>query len=189
MFCFNCGTKLLDDHGFCNECGTAAAQTTGTTRRSSQGETIRTSTTRSRFGSIGPLFPAVIAVGLIVGFLVADRAALHWYVPRDRSAEVSAVAGDLSSLEDRVSKTTADVSRLNTRLSTLADDVSSVGSVSPEVNIDSLGRDARIANAVTLNSLIANYGGTQRTDSPAGEACFDWLMFGDSSATECGFTR
>jgi hypothetical protein len=53
----------------------------------------------------------------------------------------------------------------------------------------SIGRDARIANALTVISLVSNYGGFQSSDSPAGEACFDWLMFGEGSATECGFTR
>ena len=47
----------------------------------------------------------------------------------------------------------------------------------------------RIANAVTINSLVNNYGGYQSSGSAAGKACFAWLMSGEGSGTDCGFTR
>lgn len=56
-------------------------------------------------------------------------------------------------------------------------------------NEESLLRDARIANAVVINSLVSNFGGYQSSGSAAGKACFAWLLLGEGSATECGFTR
>ena len=67
--------------------------------------------------------------------------------------------------------------------------IGSAGSTGSGVDLDSIERAARIANAVTINSLVNNLGGFQSSGSPAGRACFSWLMLGEGSATDCGFTR
>jgi len=194
MFCAKCGTEVAEEHTFCMRCGNPVPQTSSpleppfppepepasapppASRRSLIARGLRT------------LMPIVVTLGVIGGFMAADRLTLHWYVPEDTSASVSSLESDVAGLKTDASSLQTRVSGINSNLSSLTSRVSNLGSGSGP-DIDAVTRDARIANALTVISLINNYGGIQRSDSPAGEACFGWLMFGDGSVTDCGFTR
>ena len=194
MFCAKCGTEVAAEHTFCTRCGNPAPQASSPPKPpfppEPQPASAPASTSRRSLITRGlrTLMPIMVTLGVIGGFMAADRLTLHWYVPEDTSASVSSlesdVAGlktDASSLQTKVSDTNSDVSSLTSRVSNLG------AGTGPD--IDALTRDARIANALNIISLVSNYGGSQRSDSPAGKACFEWLMFGDGSITDCGFTR
>lgn len=116
---------------------------------------------RIKIPSLRSFLPIVLVVALLGGFMAADRLTLHWYVPEDSSGEVSALESDVSSLQGQTSA------------------------------LDELlaGAVERMATAVTVNSLVSNFEGPQQLDSPAGVACRDWLLTGEGSITDCGFTR
>lgn len=129
---------------------------------------------RIKVPSLRAVLPFVLALVVVGGFMALDRTVLHWYAPSDDSARVEALEADLRKARGEVSQLKSDVSSLEA--SGIGDEFTA-------------GALARIATAVTLNSLVTNLGGTQRSDSPMGEACRNWLLFGEGSITDCGFTR
>ncbi len=193
MLCPRCGSEVNAEYSFCSKCGSPVHETprvTGTRR----GPTVNSEAPVSQSphspirALVRAILPVVAVLSLVGSFLAADRLTLHWYVPEDTSASVSSlesdVAGlktDASSLQTKVSDANSDVSSLRSRVSSLE------SGAGPD--LDSVARDLRIATAVALNSLVTSYGGTQRTDSPAGKACLDWLIRGEGSGADCGFTR
>ena len=122
---------------------------------------------RIKTPSLRVFLPIVLVLVVVGGFLVADRLTLHWYVPEDSAGEVSALESDVSSLQEQTS------------------------ALAGSESLDELlaGAIERIATAVTVNSLVSNLEGPQQLDSPAGNACLDWLLTGEGSITDCGFTR
>jgi hypothetical protein len=122
---------------------------------------------RLKIPSMRSFLPVVLVIALLGGFMAADRLTLHWYVPEDSSGEVSTLESDVSSLQEQTS------------------------ALAGSESLDELlaGAVERIATAVTVNSLVSNFEGPQQLDSPAGVACRDWLLTGEGSITDCGFTR
>jgi len=193
MLCTRCGSEVNAGYSFCSKCGSPVHETPPVpgARRGMAADSelpVSQSPHSPIMALMRAILPVVVVLSLVGSFLAADRLTLHWYVPEDTSASVSSLESDVvglmadaSSLRTKVSDTNSDLSSLRSRVSNLE------SGAGPD--FDSLTRDARIANALTIISLVSNYGGSQRFDSPAGEACFAWLMFGDGSGTDCGFTR
>ena len=133
------------------------------------------------------LLPAVIVAALVFGALAADRAWLHWYVP-DQDTRIDALRADVDA---RASTIGADVDALIRRVDLAESNIDNLNSTTDDSVFDDEGflRDLRISNAVTILSLLNAYGGFQSTTSAAGQACSDYLMFGEGGFTECGFQR
>ena len=118
------------------------------------------------------LLPVLVVLGVVGAFMTADRVALHWYAPEDNSGSISALESDVSVLQSdlpSIPALTGTVSELESEISALSD----AGSATA---LDSLARATRIARAAAALS-------------PAGDACFNWLMFGDGSGAVCGVSR
>lgn len=192
MFCAKCGAEVPDEYGFCTRCGTPATKPSTSPEAEPPAVAAPARTPNRSFLGRGvrTLLPVMLALGVISGFMAADRLTLHWYTPEDTSGSVSELKSEVSGVTRDISGLESRLSSLSSQVSTLKSDVASVGLTGDfEADFANLGRDARIANALAIISLVSNYGGFQRSDSPAGEACFGWLMFGDGSITDCGFTR
>jgi len=128
-----------------------------------------------------------VLTAAVAGFMALDRTLLHWYVPDLSSVDARLLEGrqDVAGLDKRIDQLRADMEGIR-------DDVQGLQK-SPEVSdalaVVALPALGRLATAVTINSLVQNYGGYQRSDSPAGQACRNWLILGQGSITDCGFTR
>lgn len=179
MFCAKCGAEVPDEYGFCTKCGSPVTKPS----TSPEAEPLAVAAparapNRSFLGrGFRTLVPMMLVLSVIGGFMAADRLTLHWYAPED-------TAGSVSELEADVSGVTRDISGLESRVSSLS--LSGSGTFD---RLENFARDARIANALAVISLVSAYGGFQSSDSPAGRACINWLMDGEGSVTDCGFTR
>lgn len=194
VFCGKCGTEVPDGYAFCTKCGSAVPQAPLTPEPSASSEKAGAPTEpldvipASERGSPRakrPWYIDAVMVFLGLSILVGVSFAVSWAVFEWRHEDVSA---SISSLEETASETDSKLSRLSTRVSSLESDVPSSATGQGD-SLEPILRSSRIASAVTILSLVAAYGGFQRSDSPAGKACLAWLMLGDGSVTDCGFTR
>ena len=140
---------------------------------------VRLSETRLQFPEVGvrlpsprTLLPFLLVLGIVGAFMTADRVALHWYAPEDSSGPVSAVESDVADVQSELSSFPA----LAGTVSELEVEVSSLSEAGTATALNSLARATRIARVIAALS-------------PAGEACFDWMMFGDGSGAACGVSR
>ncbi|MGB4862643.1 MAG: hypothetical protein WBO97_09300 [Tepidiformaceae bacterium] len=124
-------------------------------------------------------------VGLAAGLVVADRYYWHWYAP-DRDIQ-SATTEDLDRLAARVSKVESDVVRAQTTASSAESAARSNGSSGLVDNVES--SLARMASSLAIISLVQSKGGAQSSASAQGKACIAWLLKGEGSGADCGFTR
>jgi len=145
---------------------------------------------RFRASSLKSLLPFFAVAALVGGFMALDRGLLHWYVPSPQTSRIEALETATASMKERIS---FNEDRLF-RVQELGERVDSLEEIHDPV-LQRLERDmindrfVRIASAVTVNSLSLSYGGDQRSDSPAGKACYAYLFTGVGSITDCGFTR
>ncbi len=161
MFCAKCGAEVPDEYSFCTKCGSAVPQAPPTVGLQKE----RTSKV-SRWRTI---------------FIVLSLVLLTWAGSAGIAYGVVELTGGGPEGEPGEQGEQGPKGARGAR--------GPAGSSGTDLVFANLERDARIANALTVISLVSNLGGFQSSSSPAGEACFGWLMFGDGSITDCGFTR
>ncbi len=133
-----------------------------------------------------PLPPAWLVFNLVVivmaaGLVYGDRQYWHWYVPRDAVTEQRAHLDDVDS---RLVSLSSDVSAAE-RTAAKAQQASPTYAIvdTPERSL------ARISSALAIVSLVQSKGGFQSSGSAQGKACINWLLKGEGSVTDCGFSR
>jgi hypothetical protein len=132
-------------------------------------------------GKVRPWFLGLaISCAILGGFTALDKSTLHWYVPNTEPLKES-----VAQVDNRL-----DVSE--SRLSALDSSVAQVKRTSAQPTsspTDQAQWEAivRVVQAVTVNSLVQNYGGWQTTTSPQGKACNTYLISGQGSISDCGF--
>ncbi len=127
-------------------------------------------------------FTAVLIL-LLVGFLPLDKTLLHWYVPDTGQlrADMAAVDGDLRRLDSSADAMAGTISELKNQVGS--------DTTADLVNTVQMGQIFRLTDAVAVLSLVSAYGGFQSTVSPSGKACVAWLLRGEGSLTDCGFSH
>jgi hypothetical protein len=194
--CRECG-KIREDlsDGFCRHCGTGwrtanpsfvpqrpipAPATSGASIHEESEGVRRTRSAMSRL--LRPAAAPLLALCIVGAFMAADRLWLHVYTP-----DVSTLKSQLRSTQNTESRDYLD---LQNRVSAVDKNVQNAVNTQPTQSTPDTNqfiRDFRIANAVTVLSLVSNLGGSQSSNSAAGKACSAWLMSGTGSITDCGF--
>jgi len=139
-----------------------------------------------------PRVPGLIvglALGLIIvgAFLAIDKTVAHWYVPDQiiLAEELNEHLDDYSALRSDLRDLQSDVRAVELSVDTLD---TPTGAAIYDTNFQRDAAIARLGFAVTINSLANNLGGFQTNTSPRGRACQGWLLTGEGSLSDCGFT-
>lgn len=125
----------------------------------------------------------VFLIVLVAGLVVLDKEVVHWYTPDQHvnSAKLSEASDRIDALESDLANVQSDMRDL--RLARAVSSASTGLTDNPENSL------ARVSNALAVVSLVQSKGGQQSSGSAQGKACVAWLLRGEGSITDCGFTR
>ena len=195
--CRDCGSVREDlSDGFCRHCGTGwptanpsfvpqrpiLAPATSGARIHEESEGVRRARRSAMSRLLRQAAAPLLALCVVGAFMAADRLWLHVYTPN-----VSTLKSQLRSTQNTESRDYLD---LQNRVSAVDKNVQNAVNTQPTQSTPDTNqfiRDLRIANAVTVLSLVSNLGGSQSSNSAAGKACSAWLISGTGSITDCGF--
>ena len=137
---------------------------------------------RLRMPNPRPWFLGLLAALAILGtFMALDRLTLHWYVPKTQTLQES-----VDRMDSRLLSTESRLSGIDSELNRISQVVQQKASASTG-DLQQWEAIGRLSQAVTINSLVQNYGGWQTTVSPQGKACVAYLIIGQGSISDCGF--